>query len=335
MEDTMKRKITRTHMKPQNSRLRDVARQHEFYAKIQQIYMNNTLVASGITCSIFKWEPIGTKCTCSQRASLLDNNGDLTPSGMLSIAQGVQQLYGETKRVSFTVNDLHLEDIDNDIDENFHDDVSVSDGTVDLLDFGGYDQQHCAICYGSGYVNGLTLSNGIRRVYDTQSVIETDHKLITSSQPYYYEGGTYFKMEITLPLCKKPTIRVFNNTDTVNFELVECPNGRKGILHIRIDSPFTHVVVSEIKRYINTDFPQVPDDFSANMISDQQTTTFVFDNTASVTKHSLIKENKFGRIWQVTEVNPLFDNHGTLVQYEVTARLTGQHEIFYTLMSTI
>lgn len=333
----MQRKLSnRVRLKPQNTRLKHVDHQHQFYAKVQQMYMNNTLVASGITCSIFKWEPVGVKCTCSQRASLLDDNGDLTPSGMLSIANGVQQLYGETKRVSFTVNDLHLEDIDAEpVDEDFHQDVPITDESVDLLDFGGYDQQHCAICYGSGYVNGLTLSNGIRRVYDTQAVFDTDHKLITSHQPYYYENGTYFKMNITLPLCHKPTIRVFNNTELVNFELVDIPNGKKGVLHIRTDSPFTHVVISEIKRNIPTDFPQIPDDFSANMLSDQQTTTFIFDNKASITKNSLIKENKFGRIWQVTEVNPHFDNRGILVQYEVTARLTGQHEIFYTLMSTI
>ena len=73
----MQRKLSnRVRLKPQNTRLKHVDHQHQFYAKVQQMYMNNTLVASGITCSIFKWEPVGMKCTCSQRASLLDDNGD-------------------------------------------------------------------------------------------------------------------------------------------------------------------------------------------------------------------------------------------------------------------
>ena len=322
----------RRKLKPQNTRLTQVAKQHEFYAKIQQQYVQNALSASGIYCVIFKLVSGGKRCTCSGHASLLDNNGDLTASGLLSITQSIQNLYGDTKRVSFKANDMNI-DLLSDTGEVFEDYADEPVQPEDLLEYGSFNQDYCSICYGSGYIGGYQLQPGFRLVLDTQSVVNTDHTLDTSNNPMFYHSGTYADFEALIPLHSKLQVRLFNNdTEVLNFTFKEIPNGTQGILTIETKEAFTHIELSELRGYIPCDFAQLPETFGEDLLGAGTTATFIVGHTTSVTKNSLLIESKFGRMWQVQNVNSFYDNSGILIQYELEARLVAQHELYKNLM---
>lgn len=335
----MKRMIKRVPIVPQNTRLNptNVARQHEFIARRQQLYVQNALNASGIYCVIFKLVTGGKRCTCSGRVSLLDNNGDLTEQGLLSISKSVQNLYGDTKRVSFKANDMNLDLVlngDDIIDNPIHEDYADEPPTeVDLLEYGSFNQDYCAVCYGSGYVGGYQLQPGFRLVLDTQSVINTDHILDTANQPAFYHSGTIAQFEAIIPKHNHLQVRLFNNdTEIRGFKFSEIPNGVKGQFTIETTESFTHLELSELTGYIPTDFAQLPEDFGADMLGVGSTATFILGHTTSINKNSLLIESKFGRMWQITNVNPFYDNSGCLIQYEAEARLVAQHELYKYLM---
>lgn len=320
-------KVGQTRLNPMNSRLKGVNEQHKFYADVQRTYYENTLAASGITGVVYCAMRSGILCGCNGAASLLTEDGHLHAS---SVDRVVQNLYGPTSRVTFDANDLGDIELDLDEDDSLHQPVTEED----LMIYGGMDQSRCGCCFGNKYVGGFLLHNqGWHYAFDAQSPHRTDHKLETTDRPNAFREGTFIEFNVELPIVDAPVIaRLWHKDTIVTDAAISIPElGFPGVLRVSTEQEFTHVEVTAISHHVPLDFPQIQDFLDPDQGGIIGSTTIHISSTVPVTRFSVVRESKFNRAWQITEVNPHYDND-ILVYWECQARLVQQHELLNLLV---
>lgn len=322
-----------TSMTPLNERLRRtrVDKQHEFYAGVERRYMENTLAASGIKGTVYLYLKQGIRCTCSQQSSLLNANGELETTSVERVIQGV---YGPTTRVAFDANDLDFnEEVDN---PDFPQDVEPTE--FDLVDLTGFDTARCACCFGSGYVGGFELTNGFRLVLDTQAEHDTDHTLITSENPNAFSGGTYCDWPCELsafPGQRLAGIRLWNKDVLISesdYSYTLPAFGIPGTFHVETNQTFTHAEIQLSFGPLDIDITQVDSVLYPELNGTNGTPQVYLPPNVPITKFSVIRDWKYGRAWQVTNVQMHYNNHGKAVFWQCDCRLVQQHELLNLLL---
>lgn len=351
-------------LNPQNerSRLYDLSSQHEFYAGTAKKAYDNALTASGINAVIYNRMQTGKKCTCFIEApTKLDKEGQLNEEGMEEILQSTRKphgVYGTTKRTTFTADDLDidLKEVDS-LNDYYEDDEYESIDTTDFdrIDVNtGYGQNRCGVCLGTGYVGGYSSRPGYRLVLDVQSEHErhSTKEIKTSVQPYAFVGTGYVKFRHPLPVLKgvKSNVlklfRVWNNDiplkhSSYTWNKAEIKNTiklgteKEWLVNVETEEDFTHVEIQLGGELVPIDMPQIPDSFEASMLGDRVQTTLNLPSTVDVSRNSIVRETKFNRAWQISQLSPYMDTSGIIVSWEAEARLVEHHELLNMLAGAV
>ena len=350
----------RTLVGPRNliASSRDISRQHEHFARIYQKSYRGALMASGIRGQIYSALTGGTKCTCFIQASILDDDGNLSPGAMGSILSGQSSSGRKTYKAMDL--DLDLDAPDTYGDLTLADDDLANIGpeeydTLEDINF-GYGQNRCGVCFGVGYVGGYSIANGYRLVADTQANnTRTNFSVITAEQPnkFRYDTKSNADGEVVFTLSEIPkqsqrimSARIWNNdrplasgSYTLSYggqsTLDTWLSGSSNDLTVSVSTrnDFTHLELQfayngeENEQWV--DFPQIPSAmFEPDLLGQRVTATLNLPYDANVNNRTVVRESKFGRTWQISEANPHYDNGGIMAFVEAEARLVGQNEIF-------
>lgn len=231
----------------------------------------------------------------------------------------------------------------------------------------GYGQNRCGICFGTGYVGGYQIANGHRSVVDTQTdpMLSQHYELVTSEQPhelrYVGEADSSGNLPLgtvtfTLTVPKQATqhlatVRVWNNDcplDTTDYSLIwRTERGNSTtldgwLLDMTSDTCQATVISNKTLTHLELQFvfanednvqwldmPQVPAAmFEPDLLGQRVTATLNLPHSAGANNRSIVRESKFGRTWQLSEVTPHYDNKGIVAFVEAEARLVGQNEVF-------
>ena len=289
METHMKRKIPIREAPIKNERF-VVASQVTHFAAVHAKSVLNAIKAANITAVIYEAISNGPQCSCgflNKTESLLDDEGHLTPSSITQLTS------------HFSADDLLLED-------NYI--TPQETQTLDLLQLDAFTQNRCGICYGVGYKGGYNLSQGFRYVLDYRDVDQTDFD-VERTQPYHLTNGTYATFKVSIPDYPGQTVtklNVWNNDkilDEADYQLTDLTYGAFNNLTVSLTKDFTHIEIELSYGTTYIDMPQVPQNFSINIASSDFVTTMHIPYNVKLTKHSIIHENRFGRCWQVRELN--------------------------------
>lgn len=314
----MKRILPTSAPLVRSQRLQNVEQQIKHFGFIHAEYAFNAIKAANVRATFYEAIKNGPQCSCghlNKTESLLDEEGNLTPT---SVAQLTSH---------FSADDLLLAD-------NF---TSPHESeTVDLLQLDAFNQGRCGICYGVGYKGGYTISSGFRFVLDYRDIVQTDHD-ITKGQPYYMSGGSFATFQLLVPSFPNQSLtkyNVWNNDKLVtDYTISDLIYGESNSLLLTTPEDFTHIEIQLEHGQAFVDFPQVPANFSPDIMSSDFTTIMHIPHNLRLTKYSIVHETRFNRCWQVRELNPHINN-GVTLYYEADVRLISQFELYNLLAST-
>ena len=350
-----------------------MAAQHGFYADVQKERVRASMLASGITAFIYSFLQSGRKCTCRMQASILDDEGHLTQDGIDSILTSDKNaghiFAGPVSKPVIDATDVGLDSIehsyeelkdkgffegldDEGLDENWADDDLNPRGGRRVIS-GGMNQDRCGICFGSGFVGGFRLSGGTRQILTTESPQDTEAttcRVDKTENPYKFIGpGRVVFNDVNIPYRQGQRLhilRMWNNDTPLRRSTYEINRtgiiaaAAKGVALSNVDvliddgMEFTHIEIQTSHRKVHVDLTQVPDNFHPNVEGRAAQATISLPPDTPVSKFSVIRESKYGRAWQVSQVNPHLNNRGAAIWYEVEARLVAQHELYNQLAGT-
>ncbi|QJT70893.1 hypothetical protein GR7B_00095 [Vibrio phage vB_VcorM_GR7B] len=321
-----------------------------FYGELQQQKVLNTLQAGQITASIYIRKSGGLECTCSGETQLLDTSGNLTEDSIQTVLKGTQ---GVTNRQTFSFDDFDRDENTSDgfiVESDLDGDGIDDDMDFDFLEFGAVS---CSVCYSSGWVGGYDLFNGYRLVLATPSPhMGSGFTVDSTVSPHAFapKSGETSTVDFTCVVPFGATISKFrlrNNHDTIPYaeyqmfvfdgtswvtvtNLSDLATGVPRNFRITTSRKFTHFeanyIVNNSVTYI--DFPQfATSTFSKNLLGDNgETEMHIGADVPSLPRWSIVKENKYNRIWQVTEMTPVYDSAKTVINWELNTRLVHEQE---------
>lgn len=204
-----------------NARVVDTTRRTIESLGVQwQDHNQNAVLAGGTDCLLYVIKTTGRFCTCGQHdQDVLDTSGNMSAENMQRILTGREvsvTQYAATEPAEIDVNDLLVNDDDlglsfSDVDDPEPQNADYVPSAVDEMNaqltnlesdvtYGG---KRCAICFGTRFVGGFDLHNGMRIVLTHYDV--TDGLMYTvraTDNPYridLLEAGAHVLFTATIP----------------------------------------------------------------------------------------------------------------------------------------
>lgn len=361
---------------PNNSRNVDVARKtiREVIDVQQQKYMNAFRV-QGFQAALYTRLNSGIACTCQttqkQLNTRLGEDGKAKPGFINELLSGANfsiENYGSS---DITIQDLHDAQDFNMIShtESGHDgkfdvisagdfaSTQVIDGdsgangpALDLDDMVGmldpmmlgFNDVSCAVCFGTGFVGGYSVFNGVRITRDVTQVELTDN-ITYDRVPWVSKGDFSFTTRLPSGAVKVDSCGVFLDSTrvaatifvdgevaTVDLLLSKC-DGREHLIEARTESEFTHI---EIQFATNTEpayfeFPRMSKTFNADFFDETDPFSIhVGPNVPRLQVMDILKDSTYGKTMVVTSVNEWNTKNLNNLGHTCSVRVCQPQELF-------
>jgi hypothetical protein len=252
------------------------------------------------------------------------------------------------------------EDLEIYSDSEFFNQEDVDDGIVDNSDseaLTGGEQTLCAICFGTGYVNGYDLHGGQRIILDTtvNHILSGGVYVDSDANPssFVVEKNKNVVFETVLPsyFTTFLRLRVMNNDSIVdptkytlqykpineqtyqNFD-IETLSERIGLnnnFNIKIaflkDSTFTHIeLIFKCNDDLHIQMPNVSVSESLDHFEPLLTTNFELPANVPMMRSALISESKYGKIWKISDFTKSQTTLGQVFALEASGRMLHRFE---------
>lgn len=364
-----------------NQRLTEVARSTiQDLARVRRQANRAAIEAQGYPVTVYTRLTHGVRCTCSYTSqSLLDEEGNLNQAEIDNLLDldGVQiKDYGsknsrlitgadENENKSGDGNDftytVDSEDEKGGPISNYRRNSEKADeADLDLSEMNeDFDSERlysrgnvsCAVCYGTGYVGGFSLLNGIHRVYDTQAGWKLEggapNKSVAPNTIELFSSGV---AEVTVVFPKGATgglyPKLFNNKDEVPYSkyvvtlddnVVSSANilsfctGLPQTLKIKAvaDLEFTHLDTAFRVGHTYASFPDVNIMYEIEKVDPISNVSISLPGDYNVAKGSIVIDHLRGlsRGWRVSGVTKANDTYGVVSGWQAEARVLEKYEL--------
>lgn len=226
----------------------------------------------------------------------------------------------------------------------------------DDMGFTSESANRCGVCFGIGWVGGYSLFRGNRQVLavGTENSMTGSTYINKDVSPHKFSAEGLDEVtvafQMTVPYgAKIISYKLVNNTDIIPEEdysafvvdRVENPvmtmdtlaTGRPILLRIKSNEEFTHLELSYNTQGVNipVDIEQLSTGAFSKSFSDSDVegTMHIHSDVQQLTKHSILKDSKYGRMWYVKNVTPHQQNTTSeVITWSADVRLIQPHEIF-------
>lgn len=368
---------------PSNQRNSDVAAfAVEGIAAIQQQKTNAAFHVQGIQCILYRRLNTGMRCSCqTQKLKInerLGKDGKASPAVINQLLMGSSDFGISDYKGADTANNGYGASHDSSVLNYTGDDPSSSDlqniwnnqpnpETGELIgdqtvqnenadcQLDGFDymslnfgDSNCPICYGSGFIGGYSIYNGVRKVVPVDKMI-TNGILNVEKAPYS-ATLTEFQFSITLPrgFVGIDFIGIKNGWNTVTPMLsidgipltyqtlkAKC-DGKSHIIHgkFKTETEITHfelqLNLSSTSAYI--EFPKIQKSSNMgvlNRVEDMQ--LLASPNIPMIKMQDIIFDTLYGFFYYVQSVSWQNTRQRQMMGWEMNVRVIQQQEAFYNL----
>jgi hypothetical protein len=228
--------------------------------------------------------------------------------------------------------------------------------------FGG-DKSPCGICFGTGHVNGYSLSNGKRDILDLSNTYEVrlygceiNTNTLPHSIDFSLDDKTYAEwiVPVSYYFHNCVSINCFNNTeltnhfnimvsfDNINWQpaSVDLLNTRKQIntvMSVRAYPKYnnlektiklTHIeIVWQYSKWPKAQMSQISQATNYGIFDSVITAEFTFPPTLNlVTKEDAFWESKHNKLWKITDVTDFKTANNNVMGWTVQARVIQEYE---------
>jgi hypothetical protein len=223
--------------------------------------------------------------------------------------------------------------------------------------FGG-EQTLCAICFGTGYVNGYDLFNGQRIILDSTANYSCSSGVFIDleSRPKAFvvpiNNNVTFTAELPGYFDKLTRIRVMQNNKPVpssDYVLEYQPVsggiltvldlstfgsrvGFTNLLYVKIttssDIKFSHIeLIFECTQRVRLQMPDLSISESLDHFEPLLTTNFELPSNVPMMRQAFINESKYGRVWKISDFTQSKTASGKIFKLEASGRMLHQFEI--------
>ena len=290
--------------------------------------------ASGTGVVLYRQMSSGLVCTCHYDAKavpILDEDGNMQSGVLRSVLEGSRILGFDDYPDQIVPADdtlvpeedaeadgLHSRDYD--LPDNYEDDYDEDDGFRPISPFSSF----CPVCTRTGYVGGMHLHGGYRKVVDAQGLsfklAAVDHD--RSPHLIVVESGATVSFSAVLPsgAWRADACRAMNGTHPVKAEIsvdnTVLPNtagilrycdGRSHDIIMAVESDLTHAEIQLATAPlfdIPADLSALSQVLSTRSLSDVETMTIVVSGEVPIARGDVFFDSKIHQLWVVTGVDP-------------------------------
>lgn len=331
---------------PANSRNVDVAKKTiREIIDVQQQKAMNAFRVQGFQAVLYSKLNAGKLCSCQSKAkqtnTRLDKDGKAKPGFINELLTGASFSIEDYGSSDITIQDLHNAEDFNLISESDNPHVGrikvptegtqasmqeVQEASLDLDDmvgdldplFLGFNDVACAVCFGSGYVGGFSVFNGVR-IVKSVSDVSLSGNIDVSATPWKSEGSFSFKCRLPLGAVGVDTFTVYNQKEKVNCEILidghpasidlilsKC-DGKEHLIEVNTSEAWTHVVLqfatSNEPAYF--EFPRMSKSYNDRMFDETEPFSIhMGPNVPSLQVLDVLVDSTYGKAMVVTSTNP-------------------------------
>lgn len=366
-------------------------RRLEQVAPVAQERYNNALAVNGYSAIIYNRLDTGIRCSCTQVVSvdptntaLLDENGNAsqehihnllshsfsisdygitdsnTAAQKVLTSEGLVQSNLRTYEVDTGNPSLRPEHYRSDLLDNpLASDVGID---IDVDDFelnpGMSTASKCTTCYGTGFVSGFSVNNGLRIILSPQTtdVDAFGYSVNQNAAPHSWQNqsdpASYVDFGVVIPrnVLSVDRIRVWNNGDDVTTQavlelgatssslqpltsssLLTNAIGTRILIRVSAVDTFTSVELQFNLSQIDTnlDYPKLSKTGDLSVLDATSSVNLVVGPTVyRVAPWDVIYDNVNNKFWRVTNATNFQDKHRVIHGWDIDARLVQAYEIY-------